>query len=633
MSVERGLMRYKSILLPLLVLITISSVSILQAMPSWYGVRGLYRVLDARVPSQGSYSTYLATSYEFSRVWDLFQFNQPDYPDVDTTILVRDTEHYADATFMIGYGIREDLEAAVTFTYRLNAYQYEQVDPRSNFVGYFDASWGLGDLRATLKYSHQLMDWLHIGGAGWFSYPLSKTWADTVTDYDGVWNEGDVRLQVRRPFLSTGQPAFGVMALATADYPPVVGHLNLGFSYYSQEYVDCNFPMTSQSDPAIDLGVGVEAPTNFGVPFVEFTMKYFVSRSGSKGYGFPARICGGFRVTEESGSYIDLIGIVGLTKYDRYDGDPYVTGELPVPEGIPGSWGVMIAMGFDKELVTGGAGAGTIAGTILDSRTGQPVQATITFVDTDYPPVSNDPSTGFFSVRVPSGLYVARIEAEGFTPGSVTISVERGSATPADVLLSPAGGTLTGTVRDRETGAPVPAIISADGLDAAVSASSEGEFSLELPAGTWTVKAQAEGYLTSSETVAISAGAASSVNFSMSHALVSGQVLTFANIYFDSGSSNIKSSSYGVLDGIVSLLIDNSEVRVEVVGHTDSDGSDSSNQRLSEQRAQSVVNFLTQRGVPASMLSTSGQGESNPVASNSTSEGKAQNRRIEFRVL
>ena len=58
-------MNYKSILLPLLVLVTICSVSILEAMPSWYGVRGLYRVLDARVPSQGSYSTYLATSYEF----------------------------------------------------------------------------------------------------------------------------------------------------------------------------------------------------------------------------------------------------------------------------------------------------------------------------------------------------------------------------------------------------------------------------------------------------------------------------------------------------------------------------------------------------------------------------------------
>jgi outer membrane protein OmpA-like peptidoglycan-associated protein len=143
---------------------------------------------------------------------------------------------------------------------------------------------------------------------------------------------------------------------------------------------------------------------------------------------------------------------------------------------------------------------------------------------------------------------------------------------------------------------------------------------------------QWEGYLTASETVVITAGTSTTLDFSLSPALTSGQVLSFANIYFDSGSSNIKSSSYGVLDEIVALLRANPDVRVEIVGHTDSDGSESSNQTLSEQRAQSVANYLTQKGIPAASLSTSGMGETSPVVSNTTAEGKAQNRRIEFRV-
>jgi outer membrane protein OmpA-like peptidoglycan-associated protein len=616
----------------LLVLALLMTAATAVAMPSWYGVSGLYRVLDARSPSQGSYSTYLSAAYEFTRVWDRFRFTPPEYPDVDTTITVRDTEHYADGTFMVGYAIRDNIEAALTICYRLNAYQYQQLRPRDRFVGYFDASWGLGDFRASVKYSHQIKDWLYVGGAGWFSLPLSKTWADTAADYDGFWYRDDVRIQVRRPFLSTGKPAFGVLALCTAEYPPVAGHVNAGFSYYSQEYYDCTMGLVSQSDPVIDMGIGVEAPTSLGVPFIEFSARYLVSRSGSEGYGMPARLCGGFRVTEKTGNYLDLVGIVGLTKHDREIADPYVTGELPVPDGIPGSWGVMIAMGFDRELVGGDTGIGTIGGTVLDARTGLPVQATITFVDTDYPPVSSNPETGVFNVRIPPGLYVTRIEAEGYTPGSVTVSVVGGQATPADVLLSPAGGTLSGFVRDRDTGAPLQAIVSVEEADASVSSNPSGDYSLDLPEGTWTVSAELDGYMEASQTVVISMGAPAAADFTMTPALVSGQVLTFANIYFDSGSSTIKSTSYGVLDDIVQLLQENPDVLVEIVGHTDSDGSEGFNQTLSEQRAQSVANYLTQKGIPSSRLSTSGMGESSPVASNSTPEGKAQNRRIEFRI-
>ncbi len=71
---------------------------------------------------------------------------------------------------------------------------------------------------------------------------------------------------------------------------------------------------------------------------------------------------------------------------------------------------------------------------------------------------------------------------------------------------------------------------------------------------------------------------------------------------------------------------------VEVAGHTDGDGEDAFNQALSEKRAQAVVNYLVKAGLPADRFNAVGFGSTQPIASNGTDEGKAQNRRIEFLV-
>ena len=119
----------------------------------------------------------------------------------------------------------------------------------------------------------------------------------------------------------------------------------------------------------------------------------------------------------------------------------------------------------------------------------------------------------------------------------------------------------------------------------------------------------------------------------MTAELQTGQVLSFDNIYFDSGSANIKPESYYILDNMVEILNANPNALVQIAGHTDSDGSTSYNQTLSEQRATSVFNYLVQRGVSAGMLTTIGFGESQPVVPNTSASNKAMNRRIEFTVL
>ncbi|GHB26259.1 hypothetical protein GCM10008106_03550 [Mongoliitalea lutea] len=103
------------------------------------------------------------------------------------------------------------------------------------------------------------------------------------------------------------------------------------------------------------------------------------------------------------------------------------------------------------------------------------------------------------------------------------------------------------------------------------------------------------------------------------------------SITFDSGSDVLKTSSYGVLKEIAETLQQNPTVRVQIFGHTDSDGSEKLNLELSKKRAEAVKKALTQDfGIDASRMETDGKGQSQPIAPNTTSEGKAQNRRVEF---
>lgn len=101
-------------------------------------------------------------------------------------------------------------------------------------------------------------------------------------------------------------------------------------------------------------------------------------------------------------------------------------------------------------------------------------------------------------------------------------------------------------------------------------------------------------------------------------------------IYFDTGSAKIKTESYTVLDKNAASLKTKTTKSIVIIGHTDSVGSDSYNNKLSEARAKSVMDYFATRGIDSSRMNASGRGETEPRSTNDTETGRAQNRRIEI---
>jgi OOP family OmpA-OmpF porin len=110
------------------------------------------------------------------------------------------------------------------------------------------------------------------------------------------------------------------------------------------------------------------------------------------------------------------------------------------------------------------------------------------------------------------------------------------------------------------------------------------------------------------------------------------ELLSKGSIRFEPARATIDPDSTGLLDRLIETALRCPATTVEIAGHTDADGDDASNQALSEKRAQAVADYLVKAGLPADRFTAVGYGSTQPVASNDTDEGKAQNRRIEFVV-
>ena len=108
----------------------------------------------------------------------------------------------------------------------------------------------------------------------------------------------------------------------------------------------------------------------------------------------------------------------------------------------------------------------------------------------------------------------------------------------------------------------------------------------------------------------------------------------FENVYFNENKTNIDPVAAKVLDRDAAILKDNPDTKVEIGGHTDAVGSEVARQKISEKRAESAKKYLMDKfNIPGDRMTVKGYGSQKPIADNKTKEGRAKNRRVEFRVI
>ena len=109
--------------------------------------------------------------------------------------------------------------------------------------------------------------------------------------------------------------------------------------------------------------------------------------------------------------------------------------------------------------------------------------------------------------------------------------------------------------------------------------------------------------------------------------------IVLRNVFFDTDKATLKPMSYIELDKLAEIMTNNPKMKIEISGHTDNVGTKTYNQRLSQSRAESVVNYLLSKGFSQDRMTFKGYAFDEPIATNDTEEGRAQNRRVEFKII
>jgi outer membrane protein OmpA-like peptidoglycan-associated protein len=110
------------------------------------------------------------------------------------------------------------------------------------------------------------------------------------------------------------------------------------------------------------------------------------------------------------------------------------------------------------------------------------------------------------------------------------------------------------------------------------------------------------------------------------------KMLSLPNVQFEKNKSILLRSSIPQLNQLAAYLLENKEIKAEIIGHTDSDGDAVANRKLSQGRAEAVRQYLIQNGVQGWRVKATGKGESEPITENKTAEGRAMNRRVEVKL-
>jgi outer membrane protein OmpA-like peptidoglycan-associated protein/tetratricopeptide (TPR) repeat protein len=201
---------------------------------------------------------------------------------------------------------------------------------------------------------------------------------------------------------------------------------------------------------------------------------------------------------------------------------------------------------------------------------------------------------------------------------------------------------LKGYVLDEKTKKPLSGVIQVVDLATQkqigvyTSNGATGKYTVILPAGkNYAITTNADGYLFNSKNINVPKfnKYKEIKDTTWLQAPQVGAVIVLNNVFFDVNKATLRPESIQELDRLVKILETHPEIRIQISGHTDSDGDDEWNMKLSANRAKSVVKYLSSKGIDMNRLVYAGYGETKPVVPNTTAENKQLNRRTEFVVI
>lgn len=203
---------------------------------------------------------------------------------------------------------------------------------------------------------------------------------------------------------------------------------------------------------------------------------------------------------------------------------------------------------------------------------------------------------------------------------------------------------VSGNVYNKKTNKPLSASLIyetlPEGTEAGngISNSEDGSFKMVLPYDkNYLIRATADHFFAQSENLNLDS--LIKVGYKEIHKdlylvpIEIGQVVRLNNVFFDFDKWNLRPESFVELDRVVKLLTENPAIEIEMSAHTDSRGSDDYNFKLSDNRARSVMEYILSKGITPNRITSHGYGETIPVATNETDEGRQLNRRVEFKIM
>lgn len=261
-------------------------------------------------------------------------------------------------------------------------------------------------------------------------------------------------------------------------------------------------------------------------------------------------------------------------------------------------------------------------------QNGESITATLHILGPENDERKGSSTGGSYSSTGKTGEYVITAKKEGYNQAEGQAVVSRGKDSVIKLVLNeiPKPKTILAlTVIETHSGNKIPASVEIGGQ---AYAAGDGTLSRELAPGTYTVKATAAGHAPGTTSVTMVSEKTTSATIKLN--LV---IDLIGEVYFATASDVILKKSHPVLDDVVAKINKLGHFhKLTIQGHTDSQGPDEYNMKLSDKRAKAVKNYLIHKGIDGSKLFTFAFGETKPVASNETKDGRAQNRRVEFIV-